>query len=674
MALIERRSLSPEDTLVSELEIKSNTTSQRQLDILVWTAQPTRADEPDTDFVTAVRTRRDAIVIARQVNDEKGKPVFTYCQALGAIRDADTTAVNLSQPGPEGAGTSMPPRWELTPFHEKFTEKGLPRQVVTEGGPAGTLSNLIVFVAMHYRLLLPAGTVRKFSAGASVAKAGTEAARNLKRSLSVHSPADRATRTWKQFFQKVPYLRTSDPYIERAYWYRWYGLRLNMVLPADYGPTHPCVFEGPTTGWFRHPISYSAFAHMRELRWLHDKTPAQGSLLNFIEAQHRGGDFPAALGAEFGSQGSKGMYHADWGRSVRDLFANHGDKTYLERVYEPLVKYVRSFTRNRDKDKTDLFDVVSQYETGQEFSPRYLAVEKDADRSKPFRLKGVDATVYVHELLRTLAWMAEVLGKKRDVSKWTKLANAVRVAVREKMWDAKAAMFVDVDPASGSRSTVKAAVGFYPFLTDIAGEEHLDAIRKNLLNPKAFWTDYPVPSVSMDDACFSASGEWKDVRMRCPWNGRAWLMTSSHVAEALAEASISLDESLRIRAAEMIHNLVRMTFIDRDPARPSSFEYYNARTGHAPFFRGVDDYMHSWIVDLILKYVAGLRPGTDGTLTVDPLPFGLKKLSVSNVKVRGKEIALDMIGGRGRLMVGRTSTRFQIGRAVKADLTRKRRR
>jgi len=666
LTMVESRSLSPEDVLVTELEIKSNTLAQRELDIIVWTAQPTRAERPDTDFLTSVRPRRDAVVLARQVNGPGGAPVVSYSLALGGIRDSDSVAVNLSRDPDE-----LPPQWELTPFAEKFNGKALPRETVTRVIGTPDSADCTAWVAMHYHLIVPSGTVRKFSAGVAIAKTGTDAVRNLKQSLSVHSPADRARRTWRSFFQTVPYFRTSDPYIERCYWYRWYVLRLNLVISSDYGPRHTCVFEGVTPGWFRHPISYSAPVQMRELRWCHDLSLAEGTLLNFVEAQRPNGEFPAALGVEFGPAGARGIYHADWGRAVRDLFAVEGDKTFVKNVYDALVRYARCFMRNRDREKSGLFDVTDQYETGQEYSSRYLFASDRADSGESFRLKGVDATVYMYELFRALAWLAEVVGKKRDVTRWTEAADATRQAVRTRMFDPVTAMFVDVKPETGERSPVKSAVGFYPFATDITTVEHLDAIRRNLLDAKVFWTEYPVPSLSMDDPYFSATGEWKEVRLGCPWNGRSWLMSSSHVAEALAEAAIRLDEGLRVRAAELLLNLIRETFLDGEAARPSSYEYYNPLTGQAPLFRGCDDYVHSYLVDLILKYVAGLRPDALGNLTVDPLPFGLKKLSVDNVKIRGKDVSLEMIAGRGRLMVGHQVVRFTIGRPVTVSLSQK---
>ena len=666
LTMVESRSLSPEDVLTSELEIKSSTPFERKLEVVVWTAQPTRAERPATDFLVTIRPRRDAVVVARQVTGASGAPVMSYCLALGSIRDSDSASVHLSR-DPHG----LPPNWAFTPFAETFDGHTFPRKSLpTVVGTPGA-ADCTAWVAMHYHLIVPSGTVRKFTAGIAVAKTGADAARNLEQSLSVHSPADRARRTWRTFFQTVPYFRASNPYIERCYWYRWYVLRLNQVLPADYGPRHACVFEGAASGQTRHALLADAAAQMRELRWCHDRSLAEGTLLNFVEAQGTNGEFPAALGVEFGPSGARGASRADWGRAVRDLFAVSGDKPFLRDVYDALVRYARFVMRSRDREKSGLVDAVDSCETGRDASPAGLPTDDGANRGDGIRLKGVDETVSIYQLFRVLAWMAEMVGIKRDVTRWTRAADDTRQAVRARMFDPGLAMFADVRADSGQRSSVKSAVAFFPFATDIATVEHLDAVRRNLLDPRVFWTEFPVPSLSMDDPDFSATGEWKEVRLARPSNGRSWLRISTLVAEALAEAAVRLDETLRLHAAELISNLVRETFIDRDPTRPASHEYHNPLTGQAPLFLGADDTMNSALADLILKYVAGLRPDPDGNLTVDPLPFGLKKLTVDNVKIRGKDVSLEMIDGRGRLVVGHQVVRFTIGKPVTVNLTQK---
>jgi hypothetical protein len=215
------------------------------------------------------------------------------------------------------------------------------------------------------------------------------------------------------------------------------------------------------------------------------------------------------------------------------------------------------------------------------------------------------------------------------------------------MWDPELGMFTDLNPENGGRTGVKAAVGFYPFLTDIAGLQHVGALTEHLLNPSEFWLPYPVPASAADDAYFSPWAEWKGKRHNCPWNGRVWPMTNSHVCEALARASQHLDESLKPAAAELIERFVKLMFFDGDVSRPNSFEHYNPLTGQPSTYRGIDDYQHSWVVDLLIRYLAGVQPDVDGTLTIDPLPFEAGSFRLSNLRVRGRELAVCWDAGSG---------------------------
>ena len=212
--------------------------------------------------------------------------------------------------------------------------------------------------------------------------------------------------------------------------------------------------------------------------------------------------------------------------------------------------------------------------------------------------------------------------------------------MREQLWDAELEMFTDLNPESGLRTGVKAAVGFYPFMTDIAGSEHLGALRRHLLNPAEFWLAYPVPATAADDPYFSPWAEWKGKRHSCPWNGRVWPMTNSHVCDALARASQQLDSSLKSPAVDLINRFVRLMFSDGDVNRPNCFEHYNPLTGQPSTYRGIDDYQHSWVVDLLVRYLAGVQPQVDGALVLDPLPFDVPSFSLTQLHIRGREMAV----------------------------------
>ena len=58
-------------------------------------------------------------------------------------------------------------------------------------------------------------------------------------------------------------------------------------------------------------------------------------------------------------------------------------------------------------------------------------------------------------------------------------------------------------------------------------------------------------------------------------------------------------------------------------------------------YRGIDDYQHSWVVDLIIKYVCGIRPEGE-RVTIDPFPFGLRHLTIDDVIVKGRRLKIEI--------------------------------
>lgn len=621
----EQRALLPDDVLVSVVSITNSGDVRRRLRIVVWTCQETSGVE--RGVCVDQETLRDGVVgFRRRHFAADGRQQQAFYAALGAAASPSSHSFRLSE------RTANYPLWDLTPFQEGFSGK------LDSRGPepsAGRTQDGLRYMAMAYSVSLDPGEMVEFPVGCAFAPTQEAATASLTRALRSRRPLSLSEKSWEQWFRSVPYFCCSDPYLQTYYWYRWYGLRLNRVQDESDSLPHPCVFEGTNAGWFRHHISYSAQCHMLETRWMRSPTLAEGSLLNFVQHQLESGAFPGAV-PNSETEEPTGFYHANWGAAVRQLYEVHRNQAFLEKVYEPLARYAEYFLRERDREGSHLYDVLNQAETGQEYMSRYLFARADADDWGPIQLKGVDATVYQYELQRTLAWVARKLRREEEAERWTSLAEATAAALRERMWDPEQKLFFDVHPGTGERSPAKAATGFYPLMTDLATEDHLAAF-DHLFNPQEFWTRWPVPSTSADDPTFSARGEWKGKRHACPWNGRTWLMTNSHVTEALAHAAQTLDRSLAPRAAELLHRFVRMMFRDTNVRYPTSYEYYNPETGQPPLFRGVDDYMHSWVADLILKYVAGIQP-REGILVVDPLPMGLSEFMAEGVPLQGHRL------------------------------------
>ncbi len=693
----EALAVTEEDLLGAEIIIEGDEEAwEGGLHLVVWTAQP------DTGGLYVLPDGRETgsrdfaagpwgIIWTRTLMPPHQPQLELRCR-LSLDRAAASWSVQFSE------GRIIQPHWGLTPWAGPWERPGLPGDVRQSGNaPHG-----LYYAGLHAELdgagdgrdsVLAAfevlGETGATSTGSERVEVDAEMVRDhpawvefiqAERDAPVAdeagggagifsvSPAPgvllrRSARSWNRELAGTPVLECSDPFYAAAWRHRWYALRLLEGRGGHGRQIHPHVCEG--IGYFRVPIAYSAHAHMRDLRWRHDPAAARGSLLNFVAAQNSDGSFPGRIYHH--TERRSDFYLADWGAAALAVDAVHPDRGWLDRIYEPLGRYAGYFDAERDREGSGLYDVVSHYETGQEYMSRYMAVHSEADTVGwvgNIRLKAVDATVYVYRLKRALARFARRLGRGAEADEWERGADRIAGAVRTLMWDDREKWFSDVDPRTMEPTGVKAAVGFYPFMTDLAGPEHAAALWTHLLDPEKFWTPFPVPATSADDPWFDPDARWKGKRMNCPWNGRVWPMTNAHVFDALERAARTLDPGLAVHAAAFLRSFVMMLFTDGDPERPNTFEHYHPVTGEPCFYRGVDDYLHSWLIDLIVRGAVGLRPpeteGADagsadqGRLELRPLDTGIEELACRNLPWRGHTLELELDASHARVTVDGT--------------------
>ena len=606
LILKEEKALSQGDFLGIKVTLTNRTEKELTLQTVLWTAQKRNEDETLED-TQLIRRRADHIVYKKRLVKGVRKPVTAYAGLI--LQNGRSANVSFSE------NTGNLPNWRLTPFYEKLSPDGLLNEESTDG----ISLNGLLYMGIEAPLTLLPGQTKSFLCGMAMGSSAEVVEQTLHDSMAQDIVVESKT-NWENYFRSVPDFSCSEPKLEKYYWYRWYGLRLFTIDVEDGKMHYPAVAEG--LEYFRVFITYSAQCHMLETRWMKEDALAQGSLRNFIENQRSDGSFAGHIYLN-GVQ-ENGFYHADWGRALQEAQAIHPDVEYLKGVYEGLKRYAAFFDEVRDRENSGLYDVVDQFETGQEFMSRYQAVDEMADRYgwiNNIRLKGVDATVYIYNLKKALARIADKIGKVEEVARWTTGAEKIREAVLNKMWDEEDGMFYDVNPRDFTRTKIKAAVCFYPYMTDIVSEKHLAGMKTHLLNKNEFWTPYPVPATAVGDAYFDPWAQWKGKRHNCPWNGRVWPMTNSHIADALGiSARRFSDKELRTKTVEFIKKFVGMMFYEGDIERPNCFEHYNPFNGKASVYRGVDDYQHSWVVDLYFRYMIGLTVG-ETQIEVDPFPF-----------------------------------------------------
>lgn len=627
----ETRSAPGDRVLQSKMEIRNRGRRMLALDVILWTAVDGESVEGDGVSGSAAGVR-----LVRMLSDRKNQHV-----KMGLEYQISGSKWSWAAYRSEQSGDT--PNFALTPFYDRWTESG---KLANEARLGGINRRGLVYLALARRLRIAAGKTIRVSASVQITPEG----------LPVPT---KSGRSWNTLEKAVPGFTCSESLFTRYWWYRWYGLRLNAV-PAGLGQhQESTVCEG--IGYFHQPISYSAMCHAREVRWSSDRTWSWGVLRTFFNHLAPDGSMPGRVYLDHLKETD--FYHADWGGAIQDVYAVHPDHALLRALYPQVEKYASWLQSTRDREGSGMIDVVDQFETGQEYMSRYQAVDPEADQygwENRLRLKGVDVTVYAYRLYRFLEQFSDSTDGR---TRWRTSAEQSATAIRRRMWDPGAGMFFDVNPATGNRTGVKAAVCFYPYLTDLAGAEHIEGFGSHLFNPDEFWTTFPAPSSSADDPLFSPDAEWKGKRHVCPWNGRVWPMTNSHLVDALARVTRQHRPEWAPRLTGFLRRYLRMMSFDGAGERPNCFEHYHPYSGRGSVYRGIDDYQHSWINDLIVRHLVGLEPRGESGIAIDPLPFGvsasLKRSTIAGrlvdvtvtpasfaVRVNGKPAGRGKIGTR----------------------------
>jgi hypothetical protein len=637
---IEVRSAPGDRLLASQWEVRNGNKISVTLDVVLWSAVDGESVADD-----GVVEQQDALRLTRTVHDRKE-------QSIELQLDYRFPGGQHSWSALRSESTCPIPHFRLTPFYDRWPANGRLTNRATLGGIS---RHGLVYLAIARRLRIAAGGSAQFTASVQVTPSRLPVPAPARRTRG--GPGDTARRHWNTFASSVPSFTSSDPWLNRYWWYRWYGLRLNAV-PGGLGQYRdPTVCEG--IAYFHQPISYSAMCHAREVRWSNDAAWSWGVLQTFLDRVSAEGAIPGRVYLDHLIEPD--FYHADWAGALDDVSAVHPDSRKHRELVGSLSRYAEWLSATRDREGSGMIDVVDQYETGQEYMSRYQAVDPSADRygwENRLRLKGIDVSVYAYRLFQMLARHSP---DEQSRSMWSERAARTSRAIRERMWDPSSGMFSDVHPVTGERTGVKAAVCFYPYLTDLVNASHLEGLERHLFNRAEFWTPFPAPSSSADDPLFDPNAEWKGKRHVCPWNGRVWPMTNSHLIDALARVVRTYRPDWARHLVIFLRQFIRMMSFDGDVNRPNCFEHYHPMSGKGSLYRGIDDYQHSWVNDLLVRHVGGILPRGEQGVVIDPLPFGVNA-SFTGVPVAGQAVEVSVTASNYVVRIhGKRAGRGKIG-------------
>jgi len=127
-----------------------------------------------------------------------------------------------------------------------------------------------------------------------------------------------------------------------------------------------------------------------------------------------------------------------------------------------------------------------------------------------------------------LGEMAGILRRDDEHDAYLAEYEALKTLINDQLWNSREGFYFDRH-WDGRFSSRKAASNFYPLLARIPDERRAQMMRRRLLNPKEYWGDYVLPSISRDDPAFNDPAN----ATKQYWRGTIWPPTNYLVYQGL---------------------------------------------------------------------------------------------------------------------------------------------
>lgn len=291
------------------------------------------------------------------------------------------------------------------------------------------------------------------------------------------------------------------------------------------------------------------------LGWLHlDAQMARDTVEAMVEAAYPDGMLPlcsAPTPSPYKQTQPPVLAWAAW-----EVHQATGDVDFPRRLYPGLAAYIEWFLQHRDRNGNGLYEWLKDDE-----NTLCHCGESGLDNSPRFDEPGLDDHVdlccmLVNEM-EVLARMAVICDRFDDAARWKERATALAQRINERMWDEETGFYYDLR-ADGELLKLKTCVGFLPLWAGISSREQAGRLMAHLLDPREFACEFPVPTVALDEPCFSDD----------MWRGPTWININYLIFRGLLHYGLVTEANdLRARTLREVERWYRET--------GSIYEYYD---------------------------------------------------------------------------------------------------
>lgn len=361
---------------------------------------------------------------------------------------------------------------------------------------------------------------------------------------------DAAAARWQAWFEAAPRV---EPRFERQYYYAWWIMRAGLISPRYY-----MTREGMTPSKIHYVGVWQWDACFHALAYRHiDARLAEDQIRLVLDHQREDGMLPDAVHDEglvthldlpVSAEVTKPPIAA-W--TVWQLYEKSGNREFLDEVYEPLARWNRWWFEKNDFNRDGLCQYNHPNSSGLDDSPLW-------DGGMP--VETPELNTYLCLQMEALARIADMIGLPQDAIGWRQSADEVARLMIDKMWDEEAGVFWAM--RNGRPIHILTPFSLYPFWTGRMPPSISERLIAHLMDPREFWTRYPLPTVAKSDPNYDPEQMWR---------GPTWVNINYLFIDALTRCGRDdLAVELRERTLELVMQL------------DDIFEYYHPDTGAPP--------------------------------------------------------------------------------------------
>lgn len=246
-----------------------------------------------------------------------------------------------------------------------------------------------------------------------------------------------------------------------------------------------------------------------------DMEAALNNQLLFMECQREDGRLPGSITVENGKllpQFNKVQGFCFPAPALNMYYWIGKDKDYLELLYGVLERFDAWLWRERDSNGDGCLESWCVYDTGEDNAKRYGDAPCWWTESVPPQGYGVvpiqsmDFMSYSYSARETLAAISAIQ-KNGKVRYWQAQAKQAADTIRKYLWSEKRGACFDRDKNGRRMDTLlhnNLRCMYWGSLSQRMADRF---VREHLLNPREFWTPFPLPSVAADDPLYDNASD-----------------------------------------------------------------------------------------------------------------------------------------------------------------------